>query len=62
MEAMACFAGKQRDEWISRTWDNGKHPDASLLIELRTRADAYRAIPDTSYDDWIEAHGHDSQA
>lgn len=55
-EAMASFAGKQRDEWIERTWDAGASPDPLLLAELRTRADAYRAIPDSTYEDWMNAH------
>lgn len=57
MEAMASFADKQRDVWVHHTWDAGSHPDSSMLIELRTRADAYRAIPDTTYQDWMKAHG-----
>jgi hypothetical protein len=61
MEAMASFAVKQRDEWIMLTWDHGAHPDPNLLTELRSRADAYRAIPDTTYDDWIAAHGQAPQ-
>jgi hypothetical protein len=61
MEAMASFAGLQRDEWIRRTFDDGEAPDPVLLSELRTRADAYRAIPDTSYEDWMSVHGNDPQ-
>jgi len=61
MGAMASFAGLQRDEWITRTFDNGEPPDPVLLSELRTRADAYRAIPDTTYEDWMSAHGNDPQ-
>jgi hypothetical protein len=63
MEAMASFAGLQRDEWIARTFDATDRPDPDpvLLSELRTRADAYRAIPETTYDDWMSAHGHDPQ-
>lgn len=57
MAAMVSFAGKQRDEWVKRTFDDGGAPDPLLLAELRTRADAYRAIPDSTYDDWISAHG-----
>lgn len=54
---MASFAGKQRDEWMAQTWEAGGHPDTTLLTELRTRADAYRAIPDSTYEDWMKAHG-----
>ncbi|WP_179507319.1 hypothetical protein [Sphingomonas melonis] len=61
MEAMGSFAKVQRDEWLRRTWEEGKHPSTDLLIELRTRADAYRAIPDSTYDDWMKAHGNDPQ-
>lgn len=57
MAAMASFAGLQRDEWVSRTFDDGADPDPRLLAELRARADAYRAIPDCSYEDWMNAHG-----
>lgn len=63
MEAMVSFAGLQRDEWIRRTFDATDRPDPDpvLLSELRTRADAYRAIPETTYDDWMSAHGNDPQ-
>lgn len=56
---MASFAGRQRDEWMQRTFDDGAFPDRNMLIELRTRADAYRAIPETNYEEWIAAHGND---
>ncbi len=57
MAAMASFAGKQRDEWMARTFDAGGHPDVALLVELRTRADAYRAISDSTFEDWMNTHG-----
>jgi hypothetical protein len=56
MQAMASFAGRQRDEWIARTWDAGEHPDPVLLTELRARADAYQAIPECTYNDWMKSH------
>jgi hypothetical protein len=57
---MASFAGKQREEWMQRTWGDGDCPDPVLLAELRTRADAYRAIPDSDYKDWVKANGNAS--
>jgi hypothetical protein len=61
MEAMRSFAARQRDDWIKRTFDDGGFPDRNLLIELRTRADAYLAIPDTHFEEWIAAHGTDPE-
>lgn len=45
---------------MHRTWDAGQHPDAHLLIELRARADAYRSIAETPFEEWID--GYDPEA
>jgi hypothetical protein len=46
-------AQAQKDEWIRASWD-GAAVSPILLTELRTRADAYRALPETSFERWSE--------
>jgi hypothetical protein len=49
--SFAMIADENKAEWITASWDNGV-ADPLFLAELRTRADAYRAIFETPY----EAH------
>lgn len=49
-------ADEQRDEWTEASWGQGV-PNAELLIELRTRADAYRALEQSTYEGWCETLG-----
>lgn len=44
-------ASKNREAWISASWEAGKS-DPALLSELRTRADAYAALENTTYEEW----------
>lgn len=50
------MAEANRAEWGRISWDNGSANQAALS-ELRTRADAYRAIPELTYEALCEANG-----
>lgn len=59
-EAMEAGAKAQEAEWMRLTWvdgaqdRNGVPVDTSrLLLELRTRSDAYRAFLETSWSDYV---------
>jgi hypothetical protein len=49
-------AAAQRDAWIEKSWEGGQ-ADPRELIELRTRADAYRGLIETPYERWAELNG-----
>ncbi len=53
--AIEAFAAAQQEAWIQKSWGLGD-PKPGLLLELRTRADAYRALIDTPYERWIEVN------
>ena len=61
MRAALKAAEANREAWISASWDNGE-ADPALLGEYRTRADAYRALSETSYDKWLELNESDEEA
>ena len=46
-----------RQGWIEASWDKGRC-DPLELCELRTRADAYRALIDTDYQTWSDLNEH----
>lgn len=50
-----CRIGAElnRQAWINASWDNGKS-DPLELAELKSRADAYLALPDTPFERWCE--------
>jgi hypothetical protein len=54
MAQTASYAGKLREEWMRRTWELGQHPDSTLLIDMRGRADAHLSLAETTYDRWVE--------
>lgn len=54
--AIAKGAEQNRDQWMQMSWEAGE-ANPLALTELRTRADAYRALTDTPYDGWCETHG-----
>lgn len=54
--ALRSDADAQRDAWMKQSWDNGQANQLSL-IELRTRADAYRAMEECNYLGICEALG-----
>jgi hypothetical protein len=45
----------QKSAWIDASWEAGK-ADPEMLIELRTRADAYRALNETTFGQWSSLH------
>lgn len=50
MSCMSRFADEQKAKWSELAWKGDLDP--VLLKEAQTRADCYRAIPDSSHDDW----------
>jgi hypothetical protein len=50
LKAFDEMALKQREGWLSASWD-GDACDPLLLIELKTRADAYRAVCECTFED-----------
>lgn len=55
MDACLKAADDNQRLWFDMSWGQGK-ADQEALIELRTRADAYRAIAETEYDSWLAEH------
>jgi hypothetical protein len=53
--AVERAAEAQKAEWERQSWEAG---DVSplVLMELRTRADAYRALFETTFDQWSLMH------
>lgn len=56
MAAHLAMADANKAEWLRVSWDNGAASQA-YLTELRTRADAYRAISEMTYDSLVDANG-----
>lgn len=53
-------AADNKDLWVKLSWDAGRTDETGLaeaLIELRTRADAYEALAETTYEGWLESNG-----
>jgi hypothetical protein len=46
----------QSEAWMADSWGRGES-DPVKLTELRTRADAYRALFETPFERWAELHG-----
>jgi len=62
----ACRQAAQdnKDLWVSKSWDAGLTDETGLaeaLIELRTRADAYLALADTTFEGWQESNGEEPE-
>lgn len=57
-QAIQLSAEAQKAHWLSESWEGAK-ADPLLLCELRTRADAYTALEETTYEGWCAAHGVD---
>lgn len=50
---MACvdkFATEQKSRWSNLAWDGNL--SEILLTEAKTRADSYKALSETAYEDW----------
>lgn len=56
MRAMIAAADANKAAWIDASWEGGAC-SKEMLAELRTRADAYRALPDTDYDGFCDMLG-----
>jgi hypothetical protein len=54
--AFAICADENKAEWITASWEQGVS-NPLMLAELRTRADAYRAVIDTPYEAHCETNG-----
>lgn len=49
-------ADKNKQAWMEASWHGGS-ADPLALATLRTRADAYMALAETPYSEWLKAHG-----
>ena len=56
MRAHLAMAETNKAEWTKASWDNGAC-SKEMLLELRTRADAYRAIAEMTYEGVCDANG-----
>lgn len=56
--ACRLAAEDNKTAWVEKAWAAGTY-DRDGLLECRTRADAYLALCDTSYADWLAANGDD---
>jgi hypothetical protein len=55
----ARHADAMRDKWAAQVWQSGEvSPEA--LLEARVRADCYRALPESSFDDWRVIDGSEA--
>lgn len=52
LDTLGAMADAQREGWLTASWEGGNN-DPLLLTELRTRADAYRALAEGSYADFF---------
>lgn len=55
-EALSTAAAAQQKAWNEISWDGGSC-DPLLLVELRTRADAYKSLQEGTYEafcEWLE--------
>lgn len=50
---LGAFADAQKAAWDAASWEKGE-ADEFLLVELRTRADAYRALAELSFRDLMQ--------
>jgi hypothetical protein len=57
-KAVKASAQAQKAHWLTESWEGAK-ADPLLLCELRTRADAYTALEETTYEGWCDANGDD---
>lgn len=54
--AVENAALKQSEAWMDMSWGNGVADPAELAV-LRTRADAYRALFETPFEQWQQMNG-----
>lgn len=58
MQILRESATLHEEEWRKVSWEGGE-ADPRLLIELRTRSDAYLAIEEATYEGFCERAGID---
>jgi hypothetical protein len=56
MRAHETMAEACRQEWLGISWGNGS-ANAGALSELRTRADTYMALSQSTYEGFCETNG-----
>jgi hypothetical protein len=54
--ALSNASAEQRKAWDETSWDGGVS-DENLLLELRTRADAYNSMQEADYEGFCEWAG-----
>ena len=54
--ALASMSDANKELWLTTSWENGVSNERTL-IELRTRADAYRSLFETDYAAFCDANG-----
>jgi hypothetical protein len=52
LKAHLDMAEKQKQAWVEASW-NAQNANPLLLAELKTRADAYQAIAECSFEDVV---------
>lgn len=57
--SFATIAEENKAEWLKASWEQGVS-NPVLLMELRTRADAYNAVSETSYEGHCETNGDEA--
>lgn len=60
-KALQESSDRQKAQWEAQSWGEGT-ANPLLLLELRTRADAYEAVEATEYDAFCVMNGHDPAA
>lgn len=57
-KALETIAAENKAAWDSASWDHGQ-ANPLLLLELRTRADTFRALAETPYEGFCETLGEE---
>ncbi len=60
MLAARTAAEANKQAWVDASWDSGRS-DPVELATLRARADAYMALTETTYAEWLQANGDDDE-
>ena len=57
-QALETAAAETKTAWVEASWHH-KVSSPELLLELKTREDAYRALIDTTYERFCEIFGEE---
>ncbi len=57
-KAIEASIDDQKALWLAKSWELND-PKPGLLIELRTRADAYRSLIEIDYKGWANLSGEE---